>query len=132
MISMLFSVYKSTASLFSISIYGSASKQPVFCPLSRKQASESKVNIATVPFTVHYSLFKHGSTVHGYCSRFIFCLFKEARASFVSTLIFRFNFKLKLSLLSSFSLFLLSSLSLSSCNLFKPSSFLQAFLPCPL
>ena len=119
MISMIFSVYKSTASLFSISIFGSASKQPVFCPLSRKQASGSKVNIATVPFTVHFSLFKHGSTIHGYYSRFLFCLFKEARSSFVRTL----NFSL-LSLCSPFSL-----LSLSSCKSFKLSSFLQAFLP---
>ena len=36
-------------------------------------------------FTIHYSLFKHGSTIQGYYSRFLFCLFKEARASFVST-----------------------------------------------
>ena len=92
MISMIFSVYKSTASLFSISIFGSASKQPVFCPLSRKQASGSKVNIATVPFTVHFSLFKHGSTIHGYYSRFLFCLFKEARSSVVSTLHFTLHF----------------------------------------
>ncbi|RVW73468.1 hypothetical protein CK203_057924 [Vitis vinifera] len=55
--------------------YGSASKQPVFCPLSRKQASGSKVNIATVPFTVHYSLFKHGSTIHEPCGREVGSLF---------------------------------------------------------
>ena len=40
-----------------------------------------------VNLTIHYSLFKHGSTIHGYYSRFLFCLFKEARSSFVS----RFN-----------------------------------------
>ena len=108
--------------------------------LSSVLSAESKIPgqkslVIQFPLTVHYSLFKHGSTIHGYCSRFLFCLFKEARASFVSTLhltldftfIFRFNFKLKLFLLSSFSL-----LSLSSCNPFKPSSFLQAFFPYPL
>ena len=72
--------------------------------------------------TIHYSLFKHGSTVHGYYSRFLFCLFKEARSSFVSTL--HFNSVSLPSLCSPFSF-----LSLSSCKPFKLSSFLQAFLP---
>ena len=127
MISMLFPVYKSTASLSSTIIYSSASKQPIFCPLSRKQASGSKVNIATVPFTVHYSLFKHGSTVHGYYSRFLFCLFKEARASFVNTLHLTLHFTFHFSLLSLCSPF--SLLSLSSCKPFKLSSSFPSSYP---
>ena len=68
MISMLFSAYKFTASLFSISVYSSASKQPVIYPLSRKQDSGSKVNSATVPF--YCSLFTIQARV--YCSWILF------------------------------------------------------------
>ncbi|RVW67140.1 hypothetical protein CK203_063958, partial [Vitis vinifera] len=75
MISMLFSVYKSTASLFSISFYGSASKHLSSVLSAESKLPESKVNIATVPFTVHYSLFKHGSTVHEPCGREVGSLF---------------------------------------------------------
>ena len=65
----------------------------------------------------YYSLFKHGFTIHGYYSRFLFCLFKEAWSSFVNT----FN-------LGSYALpslfFLSHHVTLSSFQ-----SFLQAFLP---
>ena len=86
--------------------------------LSSVLSAESKIPgqkslVIQFPLTVHYSLFKHGSTIHGYCSRFLFCLFKEARASFVSTLHFTFHFSL-LSWSSPFSLLSLSSFSLLS------------------
>ena len=74
------------------------------------------------PFTVH-CYFSSTIQARVYYSWLLFkipfCLFKEARSSVVSTLHFTFNFRL---LCSPFSL-----LSLSSCNLFKLSSFLQAF-----
>ncbi|RVW73467.1 hypothetical protein CK203_057925 [Vitis vinifera] len=65
--------------------YSTFSFQATYLLSSQPQKASFRVKsqycYSTVPFTVHYSLFKHGSTVHGYCSRFLFCLFKEARAS---------------------------------------------------
>ena len=83
-------------------------------------------------FTIHYSLFKHGSTVHGYCSRFLFCLFKEVRASFVSTFNFTFNFRLLCSPFSLLSLSPFSLPSLSSCNPFKLQAFFKLSYLCSL
>ena len=78
-------------------------KKPVRSHFSRKQDSGQKSKVLQFPLTIH---FYYSKTIQArvYCLLLLFeipfCLFKEARSSVVSTL----NFKLKLSLLSSFSL----------------------------
>ena len=62
--------------------------QKSFQPKARFQDKCQKCYSSLLLFTFTIqALFKHGSTIHGYYSRFLFCLFKEARSSFVS----RFN-----------------------------------------
>ena len=84
-------------------------KQPARSLLSRKGVfwvfrykSESYYSLFTIQARVYCSW---SATIQGYYSKIPFCLFKEARASFVSALHFRlFSPELMLCLLSSFSL----------------------------
>ena len=105
--------------------------------LSSVLSAESKIpgqKSIVIQFPLYCSLllFKHGSTIHDYYSRFLFCLFKEVRASFVSTFNFTFNFRLLCYHFSLLSLSPFSLPSLSSCNPFKLQAFFKLSYLCKI